>query len=51
VLWFDPLALLVAGVLALFAAWRRRRRDAAAPPMPLSADERRRLTSLLDEGG
>jgi len=51
VLWFGPPALLVAGVLALFAAWRRRRRDAAAPPMPLSADERRRLTSLLDEGG
>ena len=51
VLWFGPPALLVAGVLALFAAWRRRRRDAAAPPTPLSADERRRLTSLLDEGG
>lgn len=50
-LWFAPPALLLAGALAILAAWRRRRIEAAARPAPLSADERKRLASLLDEGG
>ena len=51
VLWFGPPALLLVGALALLAAWRRRRDVASAPAAPLSADERRRLATLLDEGG
>jgi cytochrome c-type biogenesis protein CcmH len=50
-LWFGPPALLAAGALALLVGWRRRRADAASPPAALTADERRRLAGLLDEGG
>jgi cytochrome c-type biogenesis protein CcmH len=49
-LWFGPPALLLAGGLAIFLAWRRRRRDVAVPPAPLSAEERRRLARLMKEG-
>jgi cytochrome c-type biogenesis protein CcmH len=49
-LWFGPPALLLAGGLAILLAWRRRRRDVAVPPAPLSAEERQRLARLMKEG-
>jgi cytochrome c-type biogenesis protein CcmH len=49
-LWFGPPALLLAGGLAILLAWRRRRRDVAVPPAPLSAEERQRLAHLMKEG-
>ncbi len=47
-LWFGPPALLALAAIAI--ALRLRRRDTSAPPAPLSAEERRRLARLLDEG-
>ena len=46
-LWGGPLLFLAFGGIAL-ARFYRGRRDALLPP--LSADERRRLTSILGEG-
>jgi cytochrome c-type biogenesis protein CcmH len=47
VLWLTPVAALVAGAIAMFAAMRRRR---AAPltAAPLSSDEERRLAEVID---
>ncbi len=47
VLWFGPVALLVAGGLVLFFVVRLYRRPRTAPDAPLSADERARLDTLL----
>jgi cytochrome c-type biogenesis protein CcmH len=48
VLWMTPVIALIAGIIAIFAAMRRRR---TAPPasVPLSADEERRLADVLDQ--
>ncbi len=49
VLWLGgPLVLLVAGGALLIAA-RRRRRTPLAPPVPLSDEERTRLSVILSE--
>jgi cytochrome c-type biogenesis protein CcmH len=48
VLWFGPPAILLAGLLGGML-WLRRRSDIAEATMPLTADERRRLDSLLRE--
>lgn len=47
VLWFGPLAILLAG-LGGGMAWLRRR-AASRGPAPLNADERRRLDAMLRE--
>ena len=47
VLWFGPVVLLLGGFAAT-VLWLRRR-PATASPRPLSAQERRRLDSLLHE--
>jgi cytochrome c-type biogenesis protein CcmH len=46
-LWFGPAAVLAAAALGLALYFRRRRREAG--PAPLSAEERARLSRLLDE--
>jgi cytochrome c-type biogenesis protein CcmH len=46
VLWFGPVVLLVAAIIAMTL---RRRRPAKAEPAPLSSEEDRRLSRLLDE--
>ena len=46
VLWFGPLLLLVAAIIAVTL---RRRGRSKAEPAPLSSDEDRRLARLLDE--
>ncbi|MCI0431781.1 MAG: cytochrome c-type biogenesis protein CcmH [Rhodospirillales bacterium] len=46
VLWFGPVVLLVAAIIAMTP---RRRRRAKAEPAPLSSEEDRRLARLLDE--
>jgi cytochrome c-type biogenesis protein CcmH len=46
ILWFGPVAVLVAAIIALML---RRRRRALAEPAPLSPEESRRLARLLDE--
>lgn len=46
VLWFGPVVLLVAAVIAMTL---RRRRRAKAEPARLSSEEDRRLARLLDE--
>jgi cytochrome c-type biogenesis protein CcmH len=46
VLWFGPVVLLVAAIIAMTL---RRRRRAKAEPVPLSSEEDRRLARLLDE--
>jgi cytochrome c-type biogenesis protein CcmH len=46
VLWFGPVVLLVAAIIAMTL---RRRRPAKAEPAPLSSEEDRRLARLLDE--
>jgi cytochrome c-type biogenesis protein CcmH len=46
VLWFGPVMLLVAAIIAMTL---RRRRRARAEPAPLSSEEDRRLARLLDE--
>jgi cytochrome c-type biogenesis protein CcmH len=47
-LWGGPLMILAFGGVALARFYRRPREGAVAP---LSADERRRLAAVLDEGG
>ena len=49
-LWFGPLAVLVAGGAAILIYFRRRRAEPQAGPAPLSAEEKRRLDQLLEEG-
>ena len=46
VLWFGPVVLLVAAIIAMTL---RRRRRAKAEPAPLSSEEDRRLARLLNE--
>jgi cytochrome c-type biogenesis protein CcmH len=46
VLWFGPVVLLVAAIIAMTM---RRRRRAKAEPAPLSPEESQRLARLLDE--
>jgi cytochrome c-type biogenesis protein CcmH len=46
VLWFGPVVLLVAAIIAMML---RQRRRAKAEPAPLSSEEDRRLAQLLDE--
>jgi cytochrome c-type biogenesis protein CcmH len=46
VLWFGPVVLLVAAIIAMTL---RRRRRPKVEPAPLSAEEDRRLARLLDE--
>ncbi len=50
-LWFGPAAVFAAGAGLVYVLWRRRSRadgtDTAAAP--LSAEERRRLDTLLDD--
>jgi cytochrome c-type biogenesis protein CcmH len=46
VLWGTPAAVLLAGLIAIFVALRRRR---AAPAAALSADEERRLAEIIDQ--
>lgn len=48
VLWFGPLAILLAGLLGSIA-WLRRRSDRTEATPPLSPDERRRLDTILRE--
>ncbi|MBX6329387.1 MAG: cytochrome c-type biogenesis protein CcmH [Pseudolabrys sp.] len=47
ILWGLPPAALLAGLIALLAMARRRPEN---EPAPLSADERRRLAALLEDG-
>lgn len=49
VLWGGPILLLGIGVVAV-AVYYRRRGGKAVAPVPLSADEKRRLAALLDDG-
>lgn len=51
VLWVGPFALLVVGGLAALAVFRRRAGTAPAQPVPLTAEEKRRLDALLKDGG
>jgi cytochrome c-type biogenesis protein CcmH len=44
-LWIAPIVALLAGVVGIMVALRRRR----AAPVPLSDAEKRRLTALLDD--
>lgn len=44
-LWFGPPAVLVIALLVVFRATRRRRPS----PLPLDADERRRIDALRDD--
>lgn len=47
-LWFGPALALVLGAVGVFVFFTRR---ATAPaPVPLSAEERKRLEALLDDG-
>jgi cytochrome c-type biogenesis protein CcmH len=46
-LWFGPFALLLAGGLILFVTLRRR--EKMATEAPLSADEARKVSELLDK--
>jgi len=50
ILWLTPLLALVAGAIAMLAAIRRRR-EGAPPPLPLNAEEERRLREVLDKSG
>jgi cytochrome c-type biogenesis protein CcmH len=47
-LWFGPAAILVLGLIAAAALFRRRRQ--ATAPAPLTPEERQRLDQLLREG-
>ncbi len=56
VLWLGPLAIIVAGLMAVILFFRRRAQAAretvsAGRPEPLSDDEKRRLDELLNDGG
>lgn len=46
-LWFGPALMLLLGVGGVFFFFTRR--GAAAAPVPLSAEERKRLEALLDD--
>jgi cytochrome c-type biogenesis protein CcmH len=48
VLWFGPLAILLGGLLGGLV-WLRRRSDMTEATTPLTADERRRLDTILRE--
>jgi cytochrome c-type biogenesis protein CcmH len=50
ILWLTPLFAVVVGVIAMFAAVRRRR-DGTPPPLPLDPEEERRLREVLDKSG
>jgi cytochrome c-type biogenesis protein CcmH len=50
ILWLTPLFAVLAGAIAMFAAIRRRR-VSTSPPLPLDADEERRLREVLDKSG
>jgi cytochrome c-type biogenesis protein CcmH len=49
-LWLAPFAMLIAGAVGLIAFLRRRRREEqpAAAQAPLTSDEQRRVTELMD---
>jgi cytochrome c-type biogenesis protein CcmH len=49
VLWVGPFLLLLGGLWATWSFYRRRAQAPAAAP-PLSADEKRRLDTLLEDG-
>jgi cytochrome c-type biogenesis protein CcmH len=50
-LWFGPPAILLIGGIVILAGWRRRAAsNAATATAPLSAEERRRVAQMLDEG-
>jgi cytochrome c-type biogenesis protein CcmH len=51
VLWFGPAALLVVAAAGAFLFIRRRAGKAAEEEAPLSAEERRRVETLLRESG
>lgn len=51
VLWLGPFALFLAGLGAVALFYRRRKTQAPAQPAPLTAEEKRRLDSLLKDGG
>jgi cytochrome c-type biogenesis protein CcmH len=48
VLWFGPAAILLVAAGGIGQFFRRRRARSAAPP-PLTAEERQRLATLLDD--
>ena len=50
ILWLTPLFAVLVGAIAMFAAIRRRR-VSTSPPLPLDADEERRLHEVLDKSG
>jgi cytochrome c-type biogenesis protein CcmH len=50
ILWLTPLFAVLVGAIAMFAAIRRRR-VSTSPPLPLDADEERRLREVLDKRG
>jgi cytochrome c-type biogenesis protein CcmH len=51
-LWFGPPALLLFGGVIILIGWRRRAAASAGAMLPqLNADERQRLTQMLDEEG
>jgi cytochrome c-type biogenesis protein CcmH len=50
-LWFSGPALLIGGGAIAFAFIRRRARVPAAPPRPLTPDEKARLAPILDDRG
>ena len=47
-LWLTPAAALLAGAIAMFAAVRRRQFGVAGP-VPLSPEEERRLSEMIDK--
>ena len=49
-LWTAPLVVLIPGGLGVALYLRRRGRAGAADPKPLSAEERRKLASILKTG-
>jgi cytochrome c-type biogenesis protein CcmH len=50
ILWLTPLFAVLGGAIAILAAIRRRR-SGTSPPLPLDADEERRLREVLDKSG
>ena len=48
VLWMTPVAVLIAGAVAMFMVLRRRR-TAPVAAVPLSAEEERRLAEVIDQ--
>jgi cytochrome c-type biogenesis protein CcmH len=50
ILWLTPLFAVLVGAIAMFAAIRRRRVGTSVP-LPLDADEERRLREVLDKSG